>query len=139
MIVVLDTNALLVSIPKKSKYRPIFDALINSKFELILSNDILSEYVEIIELKTNNIVASNIAEMLLNLRNVSKIDVYFEWKLIEQDPDDNKFVDAAIAGSADFIITNDAHFQGLILIDFPKVNVISIDTFLDLISNQPLT
>ncbi|PWK78267.1 PIN domain-containing protein [Mucilaginibacter oryzae] len=77
--------------------------------------------------------------MLLNLNNVRKVDVYFGWKLIEQDPDDNKFVDAAIAGSADFIVTNDAHFQGLILIDFPKVNVISIDTFLDLISNQPLT
>lgn len=72
MIIVLDTNALLVSIPKKSKYRPIFDALINSRFELILSNEILSEYVEIIEQKANSIVASNIAEMLLNLTNVRK-------------------------------------------------------------------
>lgn len=138
MIIVLDTNALLVSIPKKSTYRPIFDALINSRFDLILSNEILSEYVEIIEQKANGIVASNIAEMLLNLKNVRKIDVYFEWKLIEQDPDDNKFVDAAIAGSADFIITNDAHFYKLKLIDFPKVNVIGIDEFLNQIVSQQL-
>ncbi|PWK78268.1 hypothetical protein LX99_02108 [Mucilaginibacter oryzae] len=46
MTIVLDPNALLVSIPKKSIYRPIFDALIASKFELILSNEILSEYIE---------------------------------------------------------------------------------------------
>ncbi len=131
MIVVLDTNALLVSIPKKSKYRPLLDKLIDSKFELILSNEILSEYVEIIERKANSFVASNIAEMLLNLHNVRKIDVYFEWKLIEQDLDDNKFVDAAIAGSADFIVINDTHFHKLRLTDFPKVNVISIDEFLN--------
>jgi uncharacterized protein len=72
MIVVLDANALLVSIPKKSAYRPIFDALINVKYGLIISNDILSEYTEIIERKANSIVANNIAEMLLSLDNLKK-------------------------------------------------------------------
>jgi predicted nucleic acid-binding protein len=47
MKVVLDTNVLLVSIPKKSKYRAIFDALIDGHFNAVISNDILSEYVEI--------------------------------------------------------------------------------------------
>jgi len=49
MIVVLDTNALLVSIAPKSIYRPIINALIDGDFELVLSNDILSEYTEVIE------------------------------------------------------------------------------------------
>jgi predicted nucleic acid-binding protein len=78
MMVVLDTNALLVSIPKKSPYRPILDALINQQYKLVLSNDILSEYVEIIERKANSVVASNVAEMLLNLNNLNKVEVYFE-------------------------------------------------------------
>jgi predicted nucleic acid-binding protein len=59
MIVVLDINALLVSIPKRSIFRPILDALINGKFDLVLSNEILSEYIEVIERKTNIIVANN--------------------------------------------------------------------------------
>ena len=134
MIVIIDTNALLVAIPKKSMFRPILDALINGKFDLILSNDILSEYIEILQRKSNSIVANNIAEMLLNLENLKKVEVYFEWKLIEQDPDDNKYVDAAIVGGADYIVTNDNHFQVLKTVEFPEVTVISIEDFLKLIS-----
>jgi uncharacterized protein len=134
MVIVLDTNVLLVSIPTKSLYRPILDALIAGKFDLILSNDILTEYIEVLERKTNTIVANNIGEMLLNLDNLKKVEVYFEWKLIEKDPDDNKYVDAAIVGGADYIVTNDQHFNQLNAVEFPKLNVISIDEFLNLLS-----
>ncbi|MDB5138614.1 MAG: hypothetical protein JWR12_530 [Mucilaginibacter sp.] len=133
MIVVLDTNVLLVSIPSKSIYRPIFDALINGVFHLILSNDILTEYIEVIERKANATVSNNIAELLLSLDNLNKVEVFFEWKLIEKDPDDNKYVDAAIVGTADFIVSNDQHFNILKSVDFPKVNVIGVDDFLNLI------
>jgi len=136
MIVVLDANALLVSISKKSIYRPILDALIDGEFDIILSNEILSEYVEIIERKANAVVANNIAEMLLNLGNLNKVEVYFEWKLINQDPDDNKYIDAAIVGAADFIVSNDQHFQVLKSIDFPKVNIVSIEEFLSLVPKK---
>lgn len=136
MKIVLDINALLVSIPKKSKYRLIFDSLIAGDYILFISNDILSEYTEIIESKTNALVATNIAEMLLNLENVRKIDIYYEWRLIEQDPDDNKYVDAAISGGADFLISNDQHFKVLAQIDFPKVNRINIEEFLQLLNQQ---
>jgi putative PIN family toxin of toxin-antitoxin system len=133
MKVVLDTNVLLVSIPKKSKYRAIFDALIDGRFNAVISNDILSEYVEIIEQKTNFLVASNIAEMLLNLKSVEKVDIYFEWKLILSDLDDNKYVDAYVCSNADYVITNDHHFKILKQIAFPKVNVLTVDEFLAII------
>ncbi|QDW28048.1 putative toxin-antitoxin system toxin component, PIN family [Pedobacter sp. KBS0701] len=133
MKVVLDINVLLISIPKKSKYRPIFDALISGYFRSVISNDILSEYVEILEQKTNFLVASNAAELLLNLKNVEKVDIYFEWKLILSDLDDNKYVDAYVCSNADYIITNDHHFKILKQIEFPKVNVLTIDEFLSVI------
>ncbi len=136
MTIVLDTNALLVSIPKKSIYRPILDALINGEFDLVLSNEILSEYIEILERKANVIVANNVAEMLLNLDTLKKVEIYFEWNLIDKDPDDNKFVDAAIVGAADFIVTNDQHFNTLETVDFPKANIISIEDFLKLITKR---
>jgi len=71
--------------------------------------------------------------MLLNLDNLKKVEVYFEWKLISKDPDDNKYVDAAVVGGADFIVTNDQHFNILNTIPFPKVNVIDIEGFLNII------
>lgn len=133
MKVVLDTNVLLVSIAKKSHYRPIFEHLLSNTFSLIVSNEILSEYTEIIARKTNVMVANNVGEMLLALPNVQKQDVFYRWNLIEADADDNKFVDCAIAGNADYLVSNDRHFDCLKQIDFPRLNLLSIDEFMGLL------
>ena len=77
MRIILDTNALLISIGKKSQYRPIFDALLQEKYTLIISNDILLEYAEIIEFKANALVADNIIELLLSKPNVEKNEISF--------------------------------------------------------------
>lgn len=113
MRVVLDTNVLLVSIPSRSRFRPIFDGLQRGDYELAISNEILNEYIEIIEAKANAIVATNIAELLTNLENVVKVEVFFKWNLITEDFDDNKFVDCAIAANVRFVVTEDKHFAGL--------------------------
>lgn len=131
MRVVLDTNVLLISISSKSRYRPIFDALLNGTFELAISNEILSEYIEVLERKANTIVTVNIAEVLLNSENVIRTEIFFSWGLIKEDEDDNKFVDCAIASNAKFIISNDRHFRILKEVEFPKVDVIGIEEFLE--------
>jgi rRNA-processing protein FCF1 len=41
MKVVIDTNVLLMSIPRISKYRPIFDKLLKGKYRLAISEGIL--------------------------------------------------------------------------------------------------
>ena len=133
MKIVLDTNILLISIPKFSKYRPIFEALLKQKFTLSISNEILSEYREILAQKTNQMIADNVSELLLILVNVEKTEVYFRWNLIIADADDNKFVDCAIGSNADFIVTNDRHFQELKEIQFPEVKVISVEDFLQML------
>ena len=136
MRIVLDTNILLVSIPKKSPYRIIFDNLLANKFDLVISNDILSEYTEIIAQKTNSIIATNISEMLLTLSNVQKQDVFYKWNFIQIDKDDNKFVDCAVAGNADYLVSNDKHFNCLKAIEFPKLNLLSIEEFKELLLSQ---
>jgi|TARA_R100000789_G_C2965793_1_gene139297 putative PIN family toxin of toxin-antitoxin system len=129
MKVVLDTNVLLVSLPKQSPFRIIFDELLNGKFELLISNEIVSEYLEIIERKTNQSIAKNVVEAVLNLPNSTESKIFYQWGLITKDPDDNKFVDLAISGNADFIVTNDKHFDILKTLDFPKVKSITINEF----------
>ena len=129
--IVLDTNVLLMSIGRKSDYRAIFDALLNGTIQLVISNEILSEYVEILERKTNIIVASNIAEILVKSRHVEKIEASFRWNLITADPDDNKFVDCAVAGNVKYIVSKDKHFNILKNIPFPKVDVLTIDEFME--------
>ena len=82
MRIVLDTNVLLMSIPKASPYRPIFDGLIQGKFQLLISQEILNEYVEIIDRQSHPIIAENIAKFLIDHEWVETVDVYYQWRLI---------------------------------------------------------
>lgn len=131
MKILLDTNVLLMAIPKVSPYRPIFDALLAGKYSLVLSEAILQEYTEVIGRKTTAEIAQNLAELLVQLSNVERVEVFFRWELISKDPDDNKFVDCAISSGAEFIVTNDSHFNILEKVDFPPVEVISADEFME--------
>ncbi|HLP47458.1 MAG TPA: putative toxin-antitoxin system toxin component, PIN family [Candidatus Kapabacteria bacterium] len=114
----------------------IFEALIQGKFTLIISNEILTEYEEIIAQKANDVVALNIINMLMNLANVEKTEIYFRWDLIEADEADNKFVDCAIAGNADYLVSNDTHFNILNSINFPKVPLVKAEKFLEILKNS---
>lgn len=133
MRIVLDTNSLLVSIGRKSKFRPIFDAVLSGKIKLLVSNDVLNEYQEILEIKTNIIVANNISDFLLKSPDVEKIEIYFKWAIIEKDGDDNKFVDCALNGQADYLVTDDRHFDILENMGFPPVKILKTMDFLNLI------
>ena len=53
--------------------------------------------------------------------------------LITEDPDDNKFVDCAIAADAELIVTNDKHFDVLRTVSWPKLTIIKLNEFVALI------
>ena len=129
MKVVLDTNVLLVSISSKSKYHWLFQGLLNQKYAVAVTNEILMEYEEIISTKYSVSMAKNVIRTLLVLPNVFKIDVYYHWNLIKHDPDDDKFVDCAVASNANYIVTNDKHFNVLKDVDFPKIWTVNITQF----------
>lgn len=74
-------------------------------------------------------MAKDFTELLSVSNNVLNIIPYYHWELIESDPDDNKFVDCAIAANADFIITNDGHYNILGSIDFPKLTTKTLQEF----------
>lgn len=127
--VVVDTNCLLRMIPLRSKYRPAWDAFLDGKYILCVSNEIVSEYMEILSVKVSSSFAENIIGAILRSPFVRRFDPKFHFKLIEADPDDNKFVDCAIIANADFIVSEDSHFRVLKTISFPKVNVLTLDEF----------
>ena len=51
----------------------------------------------------------------------------YSW--ITADEDDNKFVDCAIAANAEYIVTEDHHFNELKNISFPSVAIINLKDF----------
>lgn len=134
MKIILDTNCLLVSIPKQSKFRWAWDAFRRKDFILCYSNEILEEYNEIIADFYSPTLAENIILEILNSSNTEQVDVFYKWNLIKDDPDDNKFIDAAINSGAEFIITHDKHFNVLNDIEFPKVSIADLHKFKEILS-----
>ena len=137
MRIVLDTNVLLVSISDRSPYHWIFAGLIQGRYELCVTTDILLEYAEVLEQHMGKIVRESVLGTLENLSNVHLITSYFRFDLIRKDRDDNKFVDCAIAANAHFLVTEDKDFQILKNIAFPKVDVLDIRTFEKVIPPPP--
>lgn len=131
--IVLDTNCLIAILSRKGNYFPVWQGLHQGKYILCVSNDIIEEYEEILSLKTNATIASNVIQAIINSPFVDFIDTYFHFHLIEQDKDDNKFVDCAIAANAQYIVSEDSHFKHLRKIPFPTVNVIRLAEFKNLL------
>jgi putative PIN family toxin of toxin-antitoxin system len=138
MRLVIDTNCLLVSIPKFSETRWLFDAIKAGTFEIGITTEILEEYEEIIGNFYSPSLASNVVELLPNLKNTVWVTLYYKWGLIEQDTDDNKFVYCAIACQADYIITHDKHFRVLQKIPFPKVETLKMSELKKILFHETL-
>ena len=134
MKVVLDTNCLLVILPQNSRYRSLWDAFRQGKYTLCYSTETLQEYEELLIRFYSADFASFTVEMLLKSPNIVQTIPYYKWNLISADPDDNKFVDCALNAGADYIVTNDKHFKILRKIDFPKIKVVDIEYFMEIIS-----
>ena len=128
---VLDTNCLIQIISPKSKYHCLWDDFMNGNATLCISNEIIEEYIEILQKFIGYDVAEYVIKTILNSNFTIQIDPYYHFGLIKADPDDNKFVDCAIAANAKCIITNDHHYDILKQIDFPKVYVTSLKEYID--------
>jgi putative PIN family toxin of toxin-antitoxin system len=134
--IVLDTNCLIMAVSSRSNYHKIWKSFLAGDFCLCISNEILEEYAEVISRNISVEAARYVLFTIMERRNVKQITPSYKWQLIQADPDDNKFVDCAIAANAKFIVTEDHHFNILKNVSFPKVAVINIDNFLKELSSM---
>lgn len=137
--VVLDTNCLLQSVSKRSRYYKVWESFILGQYTLCVSNEILEEYEEIIASHMSPLAAKIVVEAILRANNVLRVDAQYHFGLIQADMDDNKFVDCAIVANADFIVTEDSHFEVLKSIPFPHVEVIRLQKFCEEVTNATVT
>ena len=131
--IVLDTNCLLQSLPSKSPYHKIWTDVLCGNISLCVNTEILDEYEEILSQKINPEVANNVVEAIARLHTTVYQEIYVHFDLIHDDEDDNKFADCAIASGADFIVTNDKHYNVLKRTPWPDINVFNIKDFLNLL------
>jgi len=126
----------LQSLPSNSPYHKVWSDILNGQIQLCVNTEILNEYEEILAAKTTKEIAHNVVEAIARLSTTFYQEVYIHFGLITVDVDDNKFVDCAIAADAEYIVTNDKHFEVLKTIPWPKLSVIKIKEFITQIANS---
>ena len=127
MRLVLDTNSLIQCVSRRSRYHDLWLSFIDGHNQLCVTTEILNEYVEILQRETTENFASIMLEVILNNPNTLFINIFYKFNLIISDPDDNKFIDCAIAAQAKYIVTEDHHYDVLRDLEFPKVDIIGLD------------
>ena len=133
MRIVLDTNSLIQSISPKSTYHEVWQSVLTGRNVLCVSNEILEEYAEILNRLAGKKTADLVLNTIIECKNVVFLTPYYHFNLISADPDDNKFVDCAIQANARYIVTNDHHYDVLRQIEFPKVGIIKLMDFIQMI------
>jgi uncharacterized protein len=135
MRVVLDTNVLLASFSRNSPYSFVMDEFRNRKYSVCLTTEILFEYEEKLLEKFSAEAASLFLEALPDRPNVEWINIYYKWNLVYPDLDENKFVDCAIAANAEYLVTNDRDNNPLKKLAFPKLTILKIEEFIEILSS----
>ena len=125
--IVLDTNCLLQALPSNSPFHKIWTEILDGNICLCVNTDILEEYEEVLALKTTPEIARNIIDAIVNLTTTVFQNTYVHFELLPADSDDNKFVDCAVASDAEYIVTNDKHFNPLKTIPWPKLEIKIVD------------
>ena len=128
--IVIDTNCLLAILPSQSPYHKVWTDFLNQEIEICISNEVLMEYEEILSIKTSPFFANAIIKTLLNKLNLIRATPVWRFNLITSDPDDNKFVDCAICGQAEYLVSNDKHFKVLNDIQFPSITLVTLQEYI---------
>jgi uncharacterized protein len=131
MKIVLDTNVFISGIFFHGPPAQILDAWKKSKIQIVLSKEIINEYQR---------VAKSLAEKFPEIDISSIIDlVAIHAEIVDtdgievfecEDPDDNKFIECAIASKTKLIVSGDKHL--LKISGFREIVVHNPRNFVDL-------
>ena len=116
MTVCVDTNVLLQARSATHPFGVILNAFVFGAMRWALSPSVMEEYREVISQKSGIVAWRTMAELfdVLERRSiVVPVHPHFQFHIIANDPDDNKFTDCAITAHADYVITSDRHFAPL--------------------------
>jgi putative PIN family toxin of toxin-antitoxin system len=132
--VVLDTN-IIVSSALGGALELILDKWAEEAFILIVTSDILAEYFEVINRPKFKLKQATIDRIIRYCYQFAEFVVSEEHiQFIEADPKDDKFLEAAIAGNAEYIVSGDTYL--LELKKFRSVPILTAREFIDWLLEQ---
>ena len=138
MKVTVDTNVLISATFWNGDSQRIIELVEDKKLTLVLSEDILKEYAEVLQSKEilEKMEKHKLAlkHTVLKVVQISTI-VYPSKKvfLVQDDPDDNIILECALEGEVNYIISQDKHL--LKFKEFERIKILTPKYFLAVFSN----
>lgn len=128
--VVLDTNILISGIGWSGSPKDVIEAFLKGEFILLISESLLNELERILNYKKFYFIPGYLKESLI--RNLLKAAEFVKTKkkldIVKEDPEDNKVLERALFGKADYIVTGDKHL--LKLCKFNNIKILTPIEFL---------
>ena len=132
--IVLDTN-IFVSMALGGHVGKINDEWRAGKFILVVSEDIVSEYLEVLQRPKLHLKSHTIATIVNRVYRKAEFVAPEEKILVVlADTSDNKFIEAAIKGKTDYIVSGDKHL--LELKEYESIPIITAREFIDILESE---
>ena len=129
---VYDTNVLISAFIGRGAPHKALNAVYAGKVRLVISPDMLLEFEDVISRPKFNYTEKHIRRVLTVIFKVSKVvEPDFSVDIVKEDPTDNRVIEAAISGKAQYIVTGDSHLLSLKNVE--NVEIISVKEFLKIL------
>ena len=108
--VVLDTNVTISALFWEGNPRKIYDLVRDGKLNMLLGDDMEKEIIRVLGYEKFGLSPQEILPFLRNLRTHARhVETKSKISLVIADSTDNIFLECALDGDADFIISGDRH------------------------------
>ncbi|MCX6742532.1 MAG: putative toxin-antitoxin system toxin component, PIN family [Candidatus Pacearchaeota archaeon] len=136
MRIVLDTNVFISGIFWEGNFcSKIVEAWKDKKFELVSSLEIIEELVKTLKsfkIQMDELIIKEWGRLIIENSIIVKPSE--KLKIITEDIEDNKFLETALEGKADFIISQDKHL--LNVSEFRGIRIILPENFLKIFKRE---
>jgi putative PIN family toxin of toxin-antitoxin system len=135
--VVFDVNVFVSSLITRGKPRELWSKARRKNFTLILSKEIISEFVKVMSReKFSRYVGDE--DMKIFLQAIYEIALFVKIKsrftIIKEDHDDNTILRTAYDSKADYIVSGDKHL--LSLQEFKGIRIVTVEEMLKILKGK---
>jgi len=129
--VVLDTYTRISALLFGGKPRTLVNTIQPPGYLQLISEPLLAEYQRVL-IEKFSWTPEDTAAQLQTIRSECELVHPLEIIAVSRDPDDDRILECAVAGQADYIITGDRDL--LVLSSFREISILTVRQFLDRLS-----
>jgi putative PIN family toxin of toxin-antitoxin system len=131
--VVIDTNVLVSAALSGGKPYRVLSMAEDGEVTSVTSPGIIGELRDVLTRDSLPFTEDQVEEMASKIISISRfIEPQTDLEVIDEDPDDDKILETAVAGNVDLIVSGDSHLKQIR--EYNGIEIYSPTTFLEKIS-----